>query len=284
MEPMTALRNLNFDDLLILDRPDVSKYGFADYRENGYRHPQLRGFCVECERKGCNGSTSMSSFSLKNMSHGAHSLDFLAAIANPVDVTQWHEQPVMFVFESPSKDYGIFEETKFESYMKRPTKQWSWVHEEQKEVRFPSHFKGGEYGKLFLSLIFTFRLKNAYLTNLIKCGMNSEDGLLFRPLAAFQNECVQTCMDRYLRREINALNPQVIFTFGDNVYGRLSSCGGFNVPICHLPHPARRQFKNSYFRIIYFWLVTLALKKTGVIKSAEADELAKTFVHDYTEP
>lgn len=287
MNTITQLHSLNFADLLVLDCPAVADYGFAAYRANGYRHPKTHGFCVECERKGYNNSPSKTGFSLKNMSHGAHSLDFLAAVKDTVGLNQWHEEPVLFVFEAPSKDYGIYEEAEFEAFKKRPTKEWSWVHYDQKETRFPANFNGREYGGLFLSIMFTFRLKNAYMTNLVKCGMNSEDGQDFQPgLRAFQPDCVRTCMGRYLMREIEALNPKLVFTFGADVYGQVLSLVGKGLSTYQLPHPARGRggFKNSYFRVLYFWLIALALQRTGIIQSAEIDELAKSFVRDYEEP
>lgn len=219
------------------------------------------------------------------MSHGAHSLDFLSA-AGDVDVSQWHDSPVLFVFEAPSKDYGIYGEGECESFKKRPTKQWSWVHTDQKPVLFPSNFKGREYGGLFLSIMFTFRLKNAYMTNLVKCGMNSDDGQQFQPgLQAFQPPCVQKCMQRYLGPEIEALCPKLIFTFGGDVHGQVVSLVGDKIPTCQLPHPARGRggFKDSYFRVLYFWLVTLALKRAGIIQPTETDDLARTFIRDYQE-
>jgi hypothetical protein len=221
------------------------------------------------------------------MSHGAHSLDFLAAVGNEVDVTHWHEEPVLFVLESPSKDYGIYEEAECDTFRKRPTRQWSWVHADQKEVRFPTSFQGREYGGLFLSIMFTFRLKNAYITNLVKCGMNSEDGQQYQPgLQAFSLACVETCKERYLRRELEALRPKLVLTLGSDVHGQILSLIGDNIPACQLPHPARGRagFKHSYFRVLYFWLIALGLQRAGIIQRDEANELARTFVRDYREP
>jgi len=287
MDVITQLRQLNFADLLILDCPNAGEYGFAAYRANGFRHPKMRGFCVECEQQARSNSPSETGFTLKNMSHGAHSLDFLAAVGDRVDLTQWHDPPVLFVFEAPSKDYGIYEEAEHDSFRKRPTKQWSWVHTDQKEIHFPTNFKGREYGGLFLSIMFTFRLKNAYMTNLVKCGMNSEDGQQFQAgLRAFQPACVQTCKERYLRREIEALCPKLVFTFGAGVHGQVLSLIGDKAPVCQLPHPARGcgGFKDSYFRVLYFWLVTLALQRAGIIQSDETNDLSRTFIRDYQEP
>ena len=106
MDAIRKLKELNFADLLVLDHPDVANYGYSEYRANGYRHPRIVGYCIECERKGCSTSVQEPEFSLKNMSHGAHATDFLAALHEAVDVTGWHDEPVLFVYEAPSLDYG----------------------------------------------------------------------------------------------------------------------------------------------------------------------------------
>jgi hypothetical protein len=54
----------------------------------------------------------------------------------------------------------------------KPRCAWYWIHRDQDVHRFPDSFTGGTYGDFVLSAILTFRLKNAYMTNLIKCGLN----------------------------------------------------------------------------------------------------------------
>ena len=105
----SELKRLNFDNLLVLDHPDVANYSFSEYRENNYRHPRIEGYCTECERKGCSEAKDEPGFSLKNMSHGAHTEDILAALTEEVDTTGWHEEPILFVYEAPSVDYEIYE-------------------------------------------------------------------------------------------------------------------------------------------------------------------------------
>ncbi len=286
MNTVTELRRLNFADLLVLEHPDVAGYRYADYRDNGYRHPRIVGYCTECDRKGCHASVQDPTFSLKNMSHGAHTTDFLAALRVAVDVTGWHDEPILFVYEAPSLDYGIYEEVEYNGIRKRPTKDWYWIHRDQDVRRFPEAFSGGTYGDFVLSAILTFRLKNVYMTNLVKCGLNTNDGQQFRGLASFQPTCVQTCIDRYLRREVDLFKPTVIFEVGAAVHNWVLSTLRPSVPTHQLPHPAggRRGFKNAYFRVLYFWLVALGLHRAGVINTAEAEELGRVFIRDYREP
>ena len=287
MDAVRKLKELNFDSLLILDHPDVTNYSYGEYRRNGDRHPKIKGYCTECEKQGCSTSVRDPGFSLKNISHGAHSTDFLAALREKVDVTGWHEEPILFVYEAPSLDYDIYEavEDKQKQITKRPTKDWYWIHRDQGFRRFPDDFKGRAYGDFILSAICTFRLKNVYVTNLVKCGLNTDDGNQFRGLASFQHKCIQTCIDRYLQREIKIFKPQVIFALGAGVYNWVAAIRN-DIPKHQLPHPAggRRGFKDSYFRALYFWLIVLALHQAEIISTAEADGLGRTFIRDYQEP
>jgi hypothetical protein len=286
MEVIRELRQLNFADLLLLDHTDVGAYEYAEYRANGHRHPRILGYCVECERKGCHACVQEPAFTLRNISHGTHTVDFLAAVREPVDVTGWHDEPVLFVYEAPSLDYGIYETVECNGINKRPARQWYWIHGDQEARRFPNAFTGGTYGDFILSAILTFRLRNVYVTNLVKCGLNTQDGREFRGIASFQAACVQTCIERYLRREVDLLRPRVIFAAGAAVRNWLLSALHASVSTHQLPHPAggRRGFRDSYFRVLYFWLVALALHRAGIIQTGEAEQLGRLFIRDYTEP
>ena len=281
----SELKRLNFGDLLVLEHPDVANYGFGEYRENNYRHPPVVGYCIECERKGCSEANDEPRFSLKNMSHGAHTEDILAALTEGVDTTGWHEEPILFVYEAPSLDYEIYESVPYGGIMKRPTKEWYWIHGDRDLTRFPDSFTGRTYGDFVLSAICTFRLKNVYMTNLVKCGLNTDDGREFLGLAHFQPECIRTCIDRYLQREIEIVAPQIIFAVGAGVSNWVETLHD-DIPLYQLPHPAggRRGFKDSYFRILYFWLIVLALQRTGIIPTSEAEDLGRQFLQDYEEP
>ena len=131
-----ALNQLNFEKLKkIKEDEDVETYSFADYERNENMHPVV-GFCISCEQKGigccsqkdisdskwqvCNTCTKKNNFSLQNISHGSHTLDFLDASLQPIDTTGWHDEGVMFIMEGPSKDYGIY----YNGVPKRPAKQW----------------------------------------------------------------------------------------------------------------------------------------------------------------
>lgn len=84
---MQKLRKLNFEKLISVGVPDVTTYSFDEYKNNGYEHPGINGYCVSCEAKGCNHSKDDPSYKLTNISHGAHSSDFFQALKVKQDVS-----------------------------------------------------------------------------------------------------------------------------------------------------------------------------------------------------
>ncbi len=280
-----TLQELNFSHLIKYDVSDSNGYSFGDYVNNGSVHPNISNYCTSCDEQGYNVSPSDQSYKLCNMSHGAHSRDFINAVDPSMDISAWNTEGVMFVMESPSRDYGIYETTKInkegQTYAKRPSKLWYWIHEKCDYVEYPEYFKGGEYGELVRSIIFTFKLANAYLTNLIKCGMNDDSGDSFRGIDYFDSRCIQNCYDSFLSKEIELMNPKVIFTFGTNVYNQLEyRVRDKDIKVVGLPHPAgqRRGFKNEYYNVLYFCMVAKWLCRTGVIDADFYSDLMTTFL------
>ena len=280
-----TLKELNYSQLIKYNLEDVNSYSFDDYIDNGSVHPGASDYCTSCDELGFSVSPSDQSFHLCNMSHGSHSRDFISAVDNSIDTSEWNTGGVMFVMESPSRDYGIYETTKInkdgQTYNKRPSKQWYWIHEKCKYAEYPEYFKGGEYGELVRSVIFTFKLANAYLTNLIKCGMNDDSGDAFKGIDYFDGRCIQNCYDMFLSKEIELMNPRVIFTFGTNVYNQLEyRVREQGIKVVGLPHPAgqRRGFKNEYYNVLYFCMIAKWLCRTGVISPEFYSELMTIFM------
>ncbi len=288
---ITRLRTLNFDTILKLE--ETENYNFEKYLKNGNekgRH-NLKGFCTLCEEKNINSSINDSGFKLRNISHGAHTIDFQEALGEHGDLIMenWHEKSVMFVFESPSSDYGIYETLNYENHEKRPSKDWYWVHEKLDYKKFPEEFKGKTYGSLVQSAINTFKLKNGYITNLIKCGMNDESGQKYEGIGNFRQECIKNCYENILKKEIEILNPSVIFCFGSNVYNSLwylinedEKYKGFIDKLYDFPHPAgaRRGFKDVFYKSIYFWRMVEGLYKQGVITKEYTHKLLEIYLED----
>ena len=103
-----TLKELNFAKLIKIDAADVENYCFSDYVANKYHHKAMKGYCTSCEEKGIN-TCDEKGFCLQNISHGAHSKEFLEAFIEKTDTSDWNTAGVMFVMEGPSRDYGIYE-------------------------------------------------------------------------------------------------------------------------------------------------------------------------------
>ena len=273
-----TLNELNFNRLIKIDFEDINKYNFSVYEQSGCKHPKISDYCTLCEEKNlkCCDDTN---FKLNYISHGAHSDDFLRALKSPISTEGWHNDAVMFVMENSSKNYNnMYEEISVvksvKEYKKSPSVVWYWIHERLDYCEYPEYFKGRTYGDLVESAILTFKLKNAYLTNLVKCGLND------RGIGSISEECIENCIKEYLAREIEIVNPKVIFTFGSNGYYYVDKFFGGEYKIVGLPHPAgaQRGFKNEYYNVLYFCMMAKWLCKTGVINIEYYNRMMELFL------
>lgn len=279
---MNRLKRLNFSELISVKVPNIDKYNFDVYRKNGYEHSPMTGYCISCEEKGVNNANDDNEYRLTNISHGAHASDFFLALKDKIDSSGWHQEPIMFVYETPSRDYGIYKEVPYRGYKKHPSKDWYWIHDDQDIISYPKRFSGGEYGGFVMSAILTFRLSNVYITNLVKCGLNNEEGH-FKGLSFYKEECVENCYKQFLEKEIQILNPAVIFAVGSAVEDWVKWFVKESFFVQQLPHPAgrRRGFRDEHYKALYFWLVVRALHKVGIIKTDESSQLARKFLEEY---
>ena len=99
-------------------------------------------------------------------------------------------------------------------------------------------FEKGKYDGLFNSIVFTFKLENAYLTNLVKCGLNKDNKHKTISQGEYEEKCIETCFGNVLLKEIEALKPKVVFCFGSNVNRIFLEKYKKGTTIL-LPHPAR---------------------------------------------
>jgi hypothetical protein len=276
------LRKLNFEKLIAVDVLDVGAYTFSEYKARGYEHSPINGYCVSCEEKGYNTAADDKTYKLTNISHGAHSSDFFLSLKETLDCSGWHQEPVVFIYETPSLDYKIFKGIEYMGQRKNPSKDWYWIHTDQESVSYPEHFRGGEYGGFVLSAILTFQLANTYMTNLVKCGLNNPDGKL-KGLSSYKDECIKNCYERFLFEELNILKPSVIFAVGSAVDKWVRNLVKDSFFVQQLPHPAgrRRGFRDEHYKVLYFWLVVRALHKVGIVQLDEGKEMAELFLRNY---
>jgi hypothetical protein len=275
-----CLKQLNFNDLLILDT-DIEKYDFNVYMNNGKQH-FIKGFCTKCEEKGCNLCPTDNNFKLQTISHAATTQDFLLATNQQnTDLSDWKNDSVLFLMEGPSVAWWFYEEKEFNGVKKKPTKEWYWVHDRQEKYSYPQEFKGGIYGTLFNSIIFTFKLKNAYFTNLVKCGLNNDDNK-YKGINDYDEETLRTCVENFLLKEMEILKPKIVFCFGSRVENKLRNLYPDDYPflVCGLPHPAGKRggFKDEYYRHLYFTRILEGLYKAGIVSLNEAEKKFSEFL------
>ena len=272
---ITELRELNFDKLITLDFPQIESYTFSDYRQNHYEHYPVKAYCVSCETKNWHKATDDRSFQLNYLSHGAHSTDFIESLNPPLEsLNDWHDEAVMFIYDVPLEK-EIYTEVNYLNYFKRPAKKWCWI---EGEANSPNQFQATKESHFMLSTILTFRLANAYVTHLVKCGMNKDQQV--KGINSYQEDCIRNCFREFLAYEINIIKPRVIFAVGAVVEQKLLDLVGNSYLIQSLPHPKTLQnsLSDEEFQVLYFWLILRTLFKTSVITMEEAKELAATFL------
>ena len=188
----------------------------------------------------------------------------------------------MFIYETPSRDYGIYKEVQYGIHKKHPAKDWYWIHKDQEAIFYPEMFWGGEYGGFVLSAILTFQLANTYMTNLVKCSLNNSYGS-FKGLSFYKNECIENCYDKFLSKEIDIIKPSIIFAVGSAVEYWVRRFVKDSSYVQQLPHPAgrRRGFRDEHYKVLYFWLLLRALHKVGIIQLEKVKELAEIFLRRY---
>jgi hypothetical protein len=274
----TKLKHINFNDILILDT-EIDNYDFNVYVQN--KEHKIKGFCTRCEEKGCNVCPTDKTFRLQNISHGASSEDILLATnQQSIELNDWHQEGVVFLMEGPSVDKGFYEDKESKGFKKKPTKEWYWIYKKQNKYSYPEEFRGGRYGSLFNSIIFTFKLKNAYLTNLVKCGLNN-DSNNYKGVKDYNFACIQTCFENILLKELEVIKPKVVFCFGSNVENYFKKLYP-NPPflVVGLPHPAgqRRGFKDEYYRHLYYTKILEGLFKAKIVTINEAKTKFEEFL------
>ena len=277
---MQEIRKLNFEKLISVGVPDVTTYSFDGYKNNGYKHPSINGYCISCEVKGCNHSKDDPSYKLTNISHGAHSSDFFQALKVGLDVSNWHQEPIIFVYESPSGSSDCYKKVPHNGYNKQPSKDWYWIHDDRDFTTYPEGFKGRQYSEFVLSAMLTFKLANVYMTNLVKCGLNNAEGK-FKGLSHFKDETIENCFSIFLKQEISILKPKIIFAVGSAVEWWVKHFVKDIYYVQQLPHPAARVFRNDHYKVVYFWDVAKALHKAGIINTDEVCKLAKLYLNNY---
>lgn len=269
-----------FRSLIRPDRPD----GYKDWVKRCHKYPGGQCYCTEC-----NGISPLTAdgkdgnYQFTSITHGTHTLDFLDAHfpnGNRPGLSDWPQKPVLFVFENPgsvnSGNYGDGVNSPAELPTKEerlPCKWWYWINGQDdgaykdEDFIYPKWFVQKEYGWMIYSVIRTFKMANAYVTNMVKCGIGNLKEYLTTD--KYNHKIVKQCIGTHLKHEINALRGEnkeqivTVFAFGQNVYDELEQCKDElgNCEIYILPHPANR-LANDYRKYVLFGKILRGLLKT----------------------
>lgn len=290
LDNVKQIHRINFQDIITIDGYDEN-FAFNDKYydiENQRFRNQVISCCHRCEENNCNtvivdGNSNSKeykyqSYKLENVSHGSHTIDFLNASGlTENDIIQkfktgWDDTPVLFLMENPSVNYHNMYHICNDKY---PTNAWYWIYGKKELLDnndLDDYLKQGWYGDMVYALLNYYKLSNAYLTNIIKCGMNNK-GSFENEEEAYKNEkylgtklykeqCKKTCMTNILANEIKCLtnnsNKLKVIAFGKNSYSLAKeffqynddeTVSKLNIQLVQLPHPSSR-LSNIYRKYI----------------------------------
>lgn len=297
VRPQKAQKNAeeyNFGKLIRPTRPD----GYKDWVKCCHDYPEGKCYCTECESvKNLVQEGIKERCQFTSITHGSHTLDFLDAHDVKHDyVNGWSDKPVLFVFENPGPldanygDDGFNKPTKLpEDGGRLPCNWWYFINGQDscknEDFIYPNWFVQKEYGWMIYSVIRTFNIANAYVTNMVKCGIGNLNSYLTTD--KYNPDIVKKCIETHLQREINALrggdsDKQVtIFAFGQNVYDKLDQfkwiLGKCDIHI--LPHPANR-LANDYRKYVLFGKILRGLLQTDFYKDVSKPDFYDILSND----
>lgn len=290
-ENVRNLHKINFTEILsISDYDDDFSLSdkYYDFTEDGNKYKngrfksEIKSCCHKCDS--CNSIRDdvskldfekYKNFRLENVSHGSHTIDYLHAagfdethIISMFREDDWIDTPVLFLMENPSIDYEIYEKVEG----KYPAKTWYWIHRKLNKPDYMIHnldnyLVQGKYGEMVYALICKYKLANAYLTNVIKCGMNNKNDPNFKNEGYlstwwYKDECKRTCINEILSKEIKMLrdgySQMKVFAFGSNAYwlakdyfqnSSSKTLENLDIQLVQLPHPSSR-LSNNYRKYV----------------------------------
>lgn len=284
-------------DKLICD--DSRRDGQGNWIKRCHKYPEGQCYCTECNKiNPLTADENDAAYRFTGITHGAHTFDFLDAHGEPHNsVSTWSKEPVLFVFENPgsvnSGNYGngVDAPAELPSTVDRlPCKWWYWINGQDDEKYkdsfiYPNWFVQKEYGWMIYSVIRTFEIANAYVTNMVKCGIGNLNSYLTTD--KYNSEIAKTCISEQLKREINALRDEnsdkhvTIFAFGQNVYDTLvqfkDALG--KCEIYMLPHPANR-LANDYRKYVLFGKILRGLLKHDFYHGVAPPDFCKILCDD----
>ena len=231
---LSNLNNLRFGELIIYSNPDA-QYDNSGYDNSGYykkeienkdkaeikelygRKTEVKTVCDICKsdeqisdiKINNTGELKYKDYRLKIVSHGCHSLDLFnkQGLENTA-YSNYRDDGVMLIMESPSSNLSACYEKPIKD--KYPAKVWWWLeaNDTDKPTEYPNEFVSRKYGQFFNSLVHTFKLKNAYMTNFIKCGLLDSSNENFGQFEAFSDSCKKIALINFYSKKLKLYNPK----------------------------------------------------------------------------
>ena len=285
LDNVKQIHRINFQDIITIDGYDEN-FTFNDKYydiENQRFRNQVISCCHRCETNNCNTviekeKDKYQSYKLENVSHGSHTVDFLNASGlTENDIIQkfktgWIDTPVLFLMENPSVNYHNMYHFCNDKY---PTNAWYWIHGKKELLDsndIDNYLKQGLYGDMVYALLNYYKLSNAYLTNIIKCGMNNKSSFedeeeaykneKYLGTELYKEQCKKICVTNILANEIKCLtnnsNKLKVIAFGGNSYSIAKeffqysddeTISELNIQLVQLPHPSSI-LSNNYRKYI----------------------------------
>lgn len=250
-----------------LNEPDPRRDEKGKWKKRCHTYPDTPCYCTRCNAVEplVNEGSADKQYQFTSITHGTHTLDFLDAHEG-VDIGNWSTKPVLFLFENPGaansgnfgKD-GYHKPSELPPRGERlPCKWWYWINGQDEctsdDFLYPNWFVQKEYGWMVCSAIHTFKMANAYVTNMVKCGIGSTLKE-YVTIESYNTQIVDNCFE-HLKAEVSALRGTcdeevTVFAFGKHVYGMLKDREEALAPckIHLLPHPANR-LANDYRKYV----------------------------------
>ena len=296
-EIVSDLHDINFGNEGIIHPVAGGKgYNFDSFLSKG-RHEYKNSdgcACQQCDVICDLRKTSSGNARFTYVAHGTHMVDFLAAHGRaPSDLIGWSTKPIIFLLENPSNDSGNAYYTNYEKQGQQrfPSEDWFWLDSNGyrgcRNFEFPNYFTGGEYGKMFYSIMRTFHIANGYVTDSVKCGIGEKDNInKVTSTSDYDDKIIKKCIEIHLSQEIKKLRlhdnqPVIIFAFGENAYkNALNYLKDDNVFLFQLPHPANHQISDDYRKYVLFGKIAKVLLQSDFYAGVEPVNILSILKND----
>ena len=228
---------------------EIESYQYGNYASNNYFRKPV--YCCEI----CNktyGDIELGNVLHGNILHGTTSDDYFSYLNINPD-SDWVDTTVMFVFENPGKsqDDDFVDMNGRKMIVTWPYIGWPTKSKAEDFIFETEISSQRRYGSMICAVLLKYKLRNAYVTNLVKCGFKDNKNLDSKKISS---KIIDNCMNTIFREELKAISPDIIFAFGDKSYKTLLNyCDKLcldSSKVVKMPHPARRMSNENRYKLL----------------------------------